>query len=68
MEVKIDSISGDEIGGVQAGIQESPPTADSVSPVRVWIDYLISNGLHLPRKNLNYQELVRMMEKLEDLC
>ena len=36
--------------------------------VRIWIDILISNGLHLSQKNLSYQDLVRMIEKLEGLC
>ena len=37
-------------------------------PVRIWIDIRISNGLHLSQKNLSYQDLVRMIEKLEGLC
>ena len=38
------------------------------NPVRIWIDICISNGLHLSQKNLSYQDLVRMIEKLEGLC
>ena len=38
------------------------------NPVRIWIDIRISNGLHLSQKNLSYQDLVLMIEKLEDLC
>ena len=38
------------------------------NPVRIWIDVRISNGLHLSQKNLSYQDLVRMIEKLEGLC
>ena len=34
------------------------------NPVRIWIDIRISNGLHLSQKNLSYQDLVRMIEKL----
>ena len=34
----------------------------------IWIDIRISNGLHLSQKNLSYQDLVLMIEKLEDLC
>ena len=37
-------------------------------PVRIWIDIRISNGLHLSQKNLSYQDLVRVIEKLEGLC
>mgnify|MGYP004694453043 FL=1 len=28
----------------------------------------MTNGLHISQKNLNYQELKRLIEKLEDLC
>ena len=38
------------------------------NPVRIWVDIRISNGLHLSQKNLSYQDLVRMIEKLEGLC
>ena len=38
------------------------------NPVRIWIDIRISNGLHLSQKNLSYQDLVRMIGKLEGLC
>lgn len=38
------------------------------TPVRIWIDIRISNGLHLSQKNLSYQDLVRKIEKLEGLC
>ena len=37
-------------------------------PVRILVDIRISNGLHLSQKNLSYQDLVRMVEKLEGLC
>ena len=35
------------------------------TPVRLWVDIRISNGLHLSQKNLSYQDLVRMIEKWE---
>ena len=38
------------------------------NPVRIWIDIRVSNGLHLSQKNLSYQDLIRMVEKLEGLC
>ena len=38
------------------------------TPVRILVAIRISNGLHLSRKNLSYQDLVRMVEKLEGLC
>lgn len=36
--------------------------------VRIWLELRLSNGLYLSRKNLNYQELCSMIEKLEVLC
>lgn len=42
--------------------------SDNDNPVRIWIDIRINNGLHLSQKNLNYRDLVRMVEKLEGLC
>lgn len=49
----------------------SRPDSASVcsdKPVRIWIELRISNGLHLSQKNLSYQDLIRMVEKLEALC
>ena len=45
-----------------------PPSPGSVTAVRIWLDLRISNGLHLSQKNLSYQDLVRMIGKLEGLC
>lgn len=35
---------------------------------RIWVELHLSNGLYLSRKNLNYQGLRQMIEKLEGLC
>ena len=40
----------------------------SGNAVRIWVELHISNGLYLSRKNLSYQELCGMIEKLEGLC
>ena len=53
----------------KTGKQPKPVSRSSdENPVRIWIDIRISNGLHLSQKNLSYQDLVRMIEKLEGLC
>ena len=53
----------------KTGEQPKPVSRSSdENPVRIWIDIRISNGLHLSPKNLSYQDLVRMIEKLEGLC
>lgn len=38
------------------------------STARIWLEIHLDNGLYLSRKNLNYQELRSMIEKLEGLC
>lgn len=43
---------------------QSVSKSSNDTPVRIWIDIRISNGLHLSQKNLSYQDLVRMVEKL----
>ena len=53
----------------KTGGQPKPVSRSSdENPARIWIDIRISNGLHLSQKNLSYQDLVRMIEKLEGLC
>ena len=70
VEVQIDGVP-------EIGHEEKPKTSDqpqlvsqssNAQPVRIWVDLRISNGLHLSQKNLSYQDLVRMVEKLEGLC
>ena len=70
VEVQVD-------GAPEIAHEEKTKTGDQPKPlskgcndnsVRIWIDIRISNGLHLSQKNLSYQDLVRMIEKLEGLC
>ena len=70
VEVQVD-------GAPKIGHEEKSRTGDQPQPVsqsrndhpvRLWVDIRISNGLHLSQKNLSYQDLVRMVEKLEGLC
>lgn len=50
--------------------EKIPLSEDKVhcSTVRIWLELRMSNGLYLSRKNLSYQELSSMIEKLEGLC
>ena len=50
--------------------EKSPLSEDKVHcpTVRIWLELRMSNGLYLSRKNLSYQELSSMIEKLEGLC
>lgn len=70
VEVRID-------GAPELGHEKKTKTSEAsqpvspgsnAQPVRIWVDLRISNGLHLSQKNLSYQDLVRMVEKLEGLC
>lgn len=36
--------------------------------VRIMIDIRMSNGMHIQHRNLNYQNLRSLVEKLEGLC
>ena len=49
--------------------EKIPLSEDKVhcSTVRIWLELRMSNGLYLSRKNLSYQELSSMIEKLEGL-
>ena len=38
------------------------------SCVRILVELRMTNGLHISQKNLNYQELKQLIEKLEGLC
>lgn len=45
-----------------------PTNASELSEVRIWLELHFSNGLYLSRKNLSYQQLLLMVEKMEGLC
>ena len=66
VEVQVDGIRSEtEISSVK------DTEASYVSPkdsVRILIDLHISNGLHVHQKNLSYQSLRSLIEKLEVLC
>ncbi len=46
----------------------SPQSPSSCSSVRLWLELRMSNGLHISQKNLSYQDLLRLIEKVEVLC
>ena len=70
VEVQIDGAP--ELGHEKKTKTNEPPQpvspGSNAQPVRIRVDLRISNGLHLSQKNLSYQDLVRMVEKLEGLC
>ncbi len=69
VEVKVD--------GRPSSVQEQPKgeehqpvhlPANGGSSIRILVELRMTNGLHISQKNLNYQELKRLIEKLEGLC
>lgn len=48
--------------------QEPSSTVTKPSGVRILVELRMTNGLNISQKNLSYQELKRLIEKLEGLC
>ena len=64
VEVKVDGLPS----GTSPVPQSSEPECPVDTPVRIWVEIRMSNGLRLSQKNLSYRDLVRVVEKLEGLC
>ena len=67
VEVKVDGTPQETEMRVSESVQEFHP-ATNKPVVRILVDLRVSNGLHLSKKNLSYQDLVQLVEKLEVLC
>ncbi len=68
VEVNVDGIpSPQEQPMKEERHQERPQTCTS-SFVRILVELRMTNGLHISQKNLSYQGLRRLIEKLEGLC
>lgn len=69
-------IGEESVQSVPSASDESNPVAEPIiperemydKPVRIWLELHVSNGLYVSRKNLSYQELRKLIEKLEVLC
>lgn len=66
-----------QVDGIPLVTETSSPKASEPSPVspqdskdsvRILLDLRMSNGLHVHQKNLSYQSLRALIEKLEVLC
>lgn len=65
VEVSVDGRPTEE----QHSMQQPAAPASKTSPVlRIMVDLSMSNGLRLSQKDLTYQELRLLIEKLEVLC
>ena len=70
VEVKVDGLptSAQEEPKQESPSQEPSSTVTKPSCVRILVELRMTNGLHIFQKNLSYQELKRLIEKLEGLC
>lgn len=70
VEVKEDGLppSAQEEPKQESPSQEPSSTATKPSGIRILVELRMTNGLHISQKNLSYQELKRLIEKLEGLC
>lgn len=69
VEVKVDGIpSSDQEPPKKDELRQEPPKLRMASTVRILVELRMTNGLHISQKNLSYQELKRLIEKLEGLC
>lgn len=65
VEVKVDGVPTSAQGESK---QEQTFTVTKSSCVRILVELRMTNGLHISQKNLSYQELKQLIEKLEGLC
>lgn len=70
VEVEVDGLptSSQEEPKQENPSQEPSSTVTKPSGVRILVELRMTNGLHISQKNLSYQELKRLIEKLEGLC
>lgn len=69
VEVKVDGLSSSvQEQPKKETRQQEPQKAGPTSLVRILVELRMTNGLHVSQKNLSYQELKRLIEKLEGLC
>ena len=70
VEVKVDGLppSAQEEPKQESPSQEPSSTVTKPSGIRILVELRMTNGLHISQKNLSYQELKRLIEKLEGLC
>lgn|SRR5574344_513468 len=66
VEVTVDGRPQEQVSKVQ--VLDSSPAQETAESVRIWVDLRLSNGLRITKKNLSYQSLVQLIEKLEGLC
>ncbi len=69
VEVKVDGRPAQPQGKEESETHQRDVVPEKQnSAVRILVELRMTNGLHIAQKNLSYQDLRRLIEKLEDLC
>ena len=69
VEVHVEGLPSGTVPALSSPVTKEPTsTALSVPPTRICVELRMSTGMHISQKNLSYQALMRMIEKLEVLC
>ena len=70
VEVKVDGLPNSSPKDSKEDNRSPEQSSTEMKPscVRILVELRMTNGLHISQKNLNYQELKRLIEKLEGLC
>jgi len=66
--VQVEGGPGQESADTPSSSVSSLDVISGPGPVRIMIDLRMSNGMHIQQRNLSYQGLKRLVEKLEGLC
>ena len=64
--VSVDGFPSEASGPSSRSLEATPPKPQGT--LRIMVDIAMSNGLRLSQKNLSYQDLRSLIEKLEVLC
>lgn len=69
VEVQVDGKPSDVPAAEKpAGPADAPTNQRPPTKTRILVDIRVTNGLHVTQKNLSYQDLKQLVEKLEGLC
>ena len=66
VEVSVDGLPSADSSPSSRSPEVTPPKSQGT--LRIMVDIAMSNGLRLSQKNLSYQDLRSLIEKLEVLC
>lgn len=68
VEVKVDGRPSEGEPSSVSPVSACAVEEDKTFPVRILVELRMSNGLHVSQKNLSYEGLRQLVEKLDGLC